>query len=139
MLMSLGPVTFDYIAFNLMSHEGEANWSYAKHDVFGGAPLYEATGTEESPIELAVMLHPEHFGGLDNLTVLKTAAGAQVPLPLMRGDFVPIGWHIVKSVKDSHDMLGFGGIGREVNCSISLLRTSRPGIGFAGQILRLFA
>lgn len=136
-LMSLGPVVFDLVA-NLIGTEGETASSFAKHEVVGGAPVYEAMGDDEASFTLSGVIHPEHFGGLGTLATLEAARAQQVPLPLMRGDFVPLGWVLIESLSEEHGYLDHRGVGREVQFTVTLIRVGNPGVGMAASILRLF-
>lgn len=62
--------------------------AFAKHDVIGGAPVYEAVGPDETTATLDCVLHPYHFGGLGRLEALDLAMQAQTPLWLIKGDSV---------------------------------------------------
>jgi len=137
MLMSLGPVVFDLVT-NLDETEADTKSSFARHDVIGASPVYEEMGDDESGFTLSGTVHPLHFGGLSSLDVLETARSAKIPLPLMRGDFVPLGWVIIDRVKVGASLLNHQGIGRELRFSVDLIRTGNPGVGAAGAILRLF-
>lgn len=136
-LMSLGPVVFDLVT-NLTEHEGDAKSGFAKHDVIGTSPIYEAVGDDESTFSLTGILHPEHFGGLGSLPILEAARAAKIPLPLMRGDFVPLGWVLIDSFSQKQGDLNHLGVGREITISVELIRVGSPGIGMAADILRLF-
>ncbi len=136
-LMALGPVVFD-LATNLTDTETEAASAFAKHDVIAGAPVYEAMGDDEASITLTGVIHPEHFGGLGSLDIIEAARAAQLPLPLMRGDFTPLGWVLIESFSHSGAFLNPRGVGREVSFTISLIRVGNPGIGMAQAIMRLF-
>lgn len=137
MLMSLGPIVFDLVT-NLDETESESRSSFAKHDVVGAPPVHEETGDDDSSFTLGGTVHPLHFGGLSSLDVLEAARAAKVPLPLMRGDFTPLGWVIIDRIKQRSELLNYQGIGNEIRFSVDLIRTSNPGIGAAASILRLF-
>jgi phage protein U len=135
--MSLGPVVFDLVA-NLTGHESEATTAFAKHEVMGGSPVYEAVGENEGSFTLTGIIHPEHFGGLATLDVLEAARTASIPLPLMRGDFVPLGWVLIDNVSQQAGILNAHGVGREIKFTVKLIRVGPPGMGMAPAILRLF-
>ncbi|RWM29394.1 phage tail protein [Mesorhizobium sp.] len=137
-LMSLGPVVFDLVA-NLTQHENKAASAFAKHEVIGTSPIYESTGDDESPFTLKGVIHPAHFGGMGTLATLEAARQAAVPLPLMRGDFTPLGWVLIQNVTQTNDYLDPQGIGREIEFTVELLRVGSPGVGMASSILRLFS
>lgn len=86
-LMILGPVVFD-LRNNITGRARNSKMAFAKHDVVGGAPVYEALGMDESTATLECVLHPYHFGGLGRLEALELAMQAQTPLWLIKGDSV---------------------------------------------------
>lgn len=137
MLMSLGPIVFDLVT-NIDETETRQRSSFARHDVVDAGPVYEATGDDEGTIRLSGTIHPTHFGGLASLDVLEAARASKIPLPLMRGDFSPLGWVVIDGVESNATLLTHQGIGREIRFTVDLIRTSNPGIGAAASILRLF-
>lgn len=136
-LMALGPVLFDRVN-NLSETEFESEAAFAKHDVVGGDPVYEAMGGEGARFTLTGIIHPEHFGVNGALARLESAQAAQTPLPLMRGDFVPVGWVVIEKLNRADKSLGFFGMGREIDFTVNLIRVSRPGLSLARMILSLF-
>jgi phage protein U len=135
--MSLGPVVFNLVS-NLTAHEKEQSSAFAKHEVVGSAPVYEAMGDGEGSFSLSGVIHPEHFGGMGTLSTLEAARAAEIPLPLMRGDFTPLGWVLIDKLKEESSYLNGVGIGREIRFTVSLIRVGTPDFGMASSILRLF-
>lgn len=136
-LMSLGPVVFDLVT-NLTAHDKKGQSAFAKHEVVGSAPVYEAMGENEGTFSLTGVIHPSHFGGLGTLATLEAARLAAIPLPLMRGDFTPLGWVLIQGINEQSGYLDDKGVGREVQFTVELLRVGSPGVGMASSILRLF-
>ncbi len=136
-LMSLGPVIFDLVT-NLTEHNRKAASSFAKHEVVGTSPVYESMGEDEGSFTLTGVIHPAHFGGLGTLGTLEAARLAAIPLPLMRGDFTPLGWVLIQNLTEQSGYLDDKGIGREVQFTVELLRVGSPGVDMASSILRLF-
>ena len=56
----------------------------------------------------------------------------------MRGDFVPVGWVVIEKLQRQDKTLGFHGVGREIDFTVSLIRVGRPGLSLARTILKLF-
>lgn len=138
MLVALGPVLFD-IRLDLQQLEQVWNTGYAKHDVMGAAPTYEFVGEEEGTITLTGELHPYVFGGLNGLAAIEAARLSRIPLPLLRGDGLVMGFVIIKSITRTDTMLDArDGIGNEISYSVSLLKSDSPGLGGAETLLRLF-
>lgn len=137
-LAVLGPVVFD-VTNDLQKYDEESASAFARHDIYGGAPVYEDVGEEEGTFTLSGTMLPYLFGGLSGLTKLEAARVAKVPLPLMRGDFTPLGWVLISKISKSNIELDPSeGIGQEISYSLTLLKVSRPGISSAADILRIF-
>jgi hypothetical protein len=138
MLACLGPVVFN-LKNDLQTISMETKSSFAKHDVMGAAPVYEDTGDDESTMTLKGTLHPYFFqGALNGLAALEAARQAKTPLPLLRGDYVPMGWFLIDKISRDDSELYLEGIGQEIDYTVDLLRADSPGIGGAESLLRLF-
>lgn len=135
MLAALGPVIFD-LKTDLQSISSKESSSWAKHEVMGAPLVYEDTGDGESTVTLKGTIHPYHFGGLGGLAALRSARAAKMPLPLMRGDFTPLGWFVINEISRDDSDLSFEGIGKEIDYTVDLLRVDGP--GGAESLLRLF-
>lgn len=135
-LMILGPVVFD-LRNNITGRGRTSKMAFAKHDVVGGAPVYEALGVDESTASLECVLHPYHFGGLARLEALELAMQAQTPLSLMRGDGVPLGWFIINEVDEKHADIAIAGVGQEVTFSLKLTRVDTPATSMITSIVSL--
>lgn len=142
MLMTLGPVVFDMVS-NLTETDSSIDSAFAKHDVIGADPIYEAVGGDGGEVTLVGVIHPEFTGVNGTLAALEAAQAEQMPLPLMRGDYVPLGWFVIRNLKRTDTSLNESGVGREITFNVSLIRTAGPSAGFsvaglAESILGLF-
>lgn len=139
MLASLGPIGFD-LKNDLQNIKIEEQSSFAKHELVGAGNAYEDMGDEDSTIELTGRLHPYLFvGALTGLEAVRMARSQKIPLPLMRGDFTPLGWFIITGISRTHnDIDANDGVGTEVEYSVSLLRVDAPSGSAIGSILRMF-
>lgn len=138
MLMMLGPALFEIQPMNLTKVKEGQKFPFASHEVLGAQPLLENMGIDSSTVELKGNLKPEHFGGLNELESLRSAQRAGVPLPLVRGDFTPLGFFVIEEMEVEHEILNELGIGREVEIEIKLKSVSTPDVGMASAIFRLF-
>jgi len=139
MLMCLGPVVFDPIISNLEETDLEIESSFAKHEVVGGDPIYEAMGGDGATIELSGVIHPEVWGVNGALAKLEAAEAAQLPLPLLRGTLEPLGWVVIQKLKRGDRTLSRFGYGREITFSVSLIRVGSPAASLASAIIGLFS
>lgn len=138
-LMSLGPVVFDHVVTNLTGVEKSSSVTFAQHDVIGAEPILEATGGEGAEYTLTGIIHPEVFGVNGSLAALETAMAEQLPLPLMRGDYTPLGWHVITKLTRSDASLNEIGFGREITFTVTLRSVGSPDSGLAQAILGLFS
>lgn len=137
-LMVLGPVVFD-IRNDLQRHVEESSSAFARHNVLGSSPIYEVVGEDEGTFTLSGMMLPYILGGLDGLARLELSRLSKVPLPLMRGDFVPLGWVLIQSISKTHQELEpTEGVGQEISYDVKLIKVGNPGLSAAADILRVF-
>jgi len=138
MLMSLGPVVFS-LKLDLQSISQKEKSSFAKHDILGSSPTYEDTGEDEGTITLKGTLLPYFLGGLSGIAALQSARLQKVPLPLMRGDGLPMGWVLIDSIdRDDTELDANEGIGNTIDYTVNLIKVGIPGIDSAESILRIF-
>lgn len=140
MLAALGPIVFD-IVNDLQSMEQSEESSFAKHDVMGSSPSYEDTGDEESSYTLSGTMHPHFYGAgqLRGLEALRQARRQKVPLILMRGNFKPEGWFLIKKISQKDEDLDiFDGIGGTIEFSVTLIKVGNPGLGMAEAVLGIW-
>ncbi len=135
-LMILGSVVFD-LRNNITGWTISSKADFAKHDVVGSSPVYEAMGPGEKSVKLDCILHPYHFGGVGRLGALNLALDAQIPLSLMRGDGVPLGWHTIDEIDITHSELASSGVGQEIKFSLKLLRVDTPPLSLVPSIVSL--
>lgn len=136
-LMALGPVVFDLV-LNPLETESQSTAAFAKHEIVNGSPIWEAMGEDESTFTISGVIFPDKFGGESGLNALEAARAAQIPLPLMRGDFVSLGWVLVKSVTATATYLNWKGRGQKIEFTVELIQASNPGASAAPSILALF-
>ena len=134
----IGPALFTIAPMNAQKHSLSRKIPFAEHAVLGAEPVLEDMGPENASMKVEGVLHPEHFGGLGQLEALKIARDAATPLPVMRGDFMPMGFFVIENVEEKHDYLNQSGGGREITVEVTLKSVATPGIGAASSILGLF-
>lgn len=138
MLMILGPALFEITPMNLTEVKEGQKFPFASHDVLGGTPILENMGIDSATVSLKGCLKPEHFGGLPELESLRAAQRTGTPLPLIRGDFTPLGFFVIEEVEVEHEILNEFGIGREIEVEVKLKSVATPDAGLASAIFRLF-
>lgn len=136
--LSLGPALFEIAPMSLQKLKIGRKVDFASHSVMGAEPILEDMGPDNSTVSIEGCLKPEHFGGLRELEALKAARDTRTPLPLIRGDFTPLGFFVIEEVEEKHEMINAYGIGREIEIEVKLRSVAFPGSGLAASILRLF-
>lgn len=136
-LMALGPVIFD-LRVNPQSLSRDAETPYAVHEVVGAAPKREFMGEGDIKHEIAGVVFPHHFGGLEGIAALEAARVAHTPVPFMRGTLAPVGWVLIEKLSVEEDEIGPMGMGMEIRFTASLVSVDTPAAGAAGAILSLF-
>ncbi len=138
-LLCLGPALFEIAPMQLQKLKIGRKVDFASHDVLGAEPVLEDMGPENSTATIKGCLRPEHLGGgLRELETLKAARDTRTPLPLIRGDFTPLGFFVIEEIEEEHDSINELGIGREIEIEVKLRSVAFPGSGLANSILRLF-
>lgn len=139
MNMLLGPTTFNLVT-NLQEIETASEARFAEHSILGGPVVFEAVGQGKSEFSLGGVIFPERLGTDGGITKLKAAQGLQLPLPLMRGDFMPLGWVIIRSISSQEQRLNASGMGKKITFNAKLNFTGSPrGISMAQQIIRFLS
>lgn len=137
-LMILGPVVFD-LRNNITGRTRSEKMAYAKHDVVGGNPVYEAMGQDEATASLECVLYPYHFGGSSRIDALYLAMEAETPLSLMRGDGVPLGWHVINEIEEKHSEISAVGVGQQIDFTLKLTRVDTPATSLITSIMSLLS
>jgi len=137
MLLALGPVVFDLVS-NITETEVETAAKFAKHDVIGADPVLEAMGGDGATVTLNGVIHPYNTGVSGAIAAMELAQSAQTPLPLLRGDYRPLGWWVIEKLTRKDTELSAQGVGKEINFTVTLTRVGSPGASLVSAILRLF-
>lgn len=137
-LINVGPVAFQIAPLNATSAKSSQKVIFASHDVLGAAPPLEHTGFENEELTIEGIMYPETFGGMSSLDVIEAAKLAATPLPVIRGDYRPLGWFVIESAEIKHDMLNEYGIGREISVTLKLKAVGTPAGTLAAAIFALF-
>ncbi|PPQ37064.1 hypothetical protein SAMN06265338_11517 [Rhodoblastus acidophilus] len=133
MLYQLGALTLDVTPFNTHEVERETGFDFAAKDVVGGMKPREPMGEADETVTLECRLFPHRFGGLSGLSVLDGMRASGQPQILVRGDGLNRGWFLIEKVKETNAFLTREGVGRQIDVSISLIRS--PVGASAGSIL----
>jgi uncharacterized protein len=144
MLFQVGPVTIDTFPFSVDSVEREAEADFATKDLLGRLKGREFVGEGDDKFTLKGKIIPSRqmLNGLPELEMLHGARKAGEALFVMRGDGSAIGWFVIESVKESHEMLGRNGVGQVISHEMKLTRVDGPGgdsaFSLIGSLLSLF-
>jgi phage protein U len=127
MLYQLGAVQFDVAPLNTDSIDRSAATDFVPKDVIGRRPPLEAVGEGEETIRLSGRIFPKTLGGLGDMEALDLQRVAGFPLPLMRGDGMPMGFFVIETLTQRSSRLDGDGVGRIVDFDLVLKRAEPPG------------
>lgn len=123
MLYQLGAVQFALRPVNITETTHKVGHDFAAKDIIGAPKPREAMGESDETMKLTAKLFPHRLGGMGDLAALKAMARAGDPQILMRGDYVNLGWFVIDSVEEKASYLDAHGVGRVIECDISLTRS----------------
>lgn len=146
MLYQLGPVTLDTFPLSIHEVERETGADYAPKDLVGTMRDREWVGEADFVVTLKGKILPSREpmpGGLILLDVLHGMRTAGLPIFVMRGDFLPMGWFVVESIKEAHEFIGANGVGMMIGHEIKMTKVrsfwgADAGYTLIGSIISLF-
>lgn len=135
MLYMVGGVMIEVVGFNITETDGSAEAGFAEKAVVGRRPVLEAVGEGPETLSLSGRLFPHKFGGLSEVEALQSQRQAQIAIPVLRGDGVPLGFFVITGLTQKHSKLDREGVGRVVDIEIKLKRSDLPSAGDVGSFL----
>jgi phage protein U len=126
MLFQLGAVTMRVYPMNVDRVSEQSGVKYVEKPVLGRAPPLEYVADEAGTIQFSGTLFPKKFGGERELALLQAMRMSRLPQILVRGDGLPIGWVVIRSVNVTSTSLAGDGIGRVVGVRITCVRDEPP-------------
>ncbi|KAB0269075.1 phage tail protein [Microvirga brassicacearum] len=141
MLMMLGPVAFEIAPLNAVGHSRSGEYPFAEHDVLGTEPVYENMGGGGRTFSIKGITFPNSpgfTGGAAALDIIESLRLSGTPQHLLRGDFTPMGWFLIRKLTQDSESLGFNGVGGKVAFEISLTQCGAPDFGAFGSIISGF-
>lgn len=138
MLYQIGPAQIQNGVVHELSLGLKGETRFAEHNVLGGSPVFEFVGQGATTYTISGTLHPEFCGGLEVVEALEAARNQALPMPVVRGDLVPLGWFVITELSHDSSNIGLLGAGREVEFSVTMKRTDAPGTSLAAALFRLF-
>lgn len=131
MLYQIGPLTLDTFPFSINAADHAVAGDYAKHDLLSRRRGYEPMGEGDETLDLTGEVLPVHIGGLSEIEYAMDLTRTQVPVFVMRGDGLVIGWCVLMSVRARHGgkdgLIAPDGVGYVVGHEIKLERSDDPG------------
>ena len=144
MLFQIGAVAIDVRPFNVDAVEREGSADFADKDLLGRRKGSEAVGigTETLEVSGTVLPFTRRGNGLPALETMWGQMRAQMPVFVLRGDGMVLGWMRIDRIKEKHSSLAQGGVGQEIAHETRLTRVDPPGSDTAlsqlDQLLSLF-
>lgn len=138
-MMILGPTIFNMVT-NMQEAEASSEARFAEHKILGGPIVHEAVGEGKSEFTISGVIYPERIGVDGGISKLKLAKSALIPIPLMRGDFTPMGWVIIRAISSKEIRINSRGVGKKITFSAKLEFTGKPsGAALTQSILELIS
>lgn len=147
MLYLIGPAVIDTFPFSADAVKRKTGASWAAKDLLGRLRDREWMGEDDEHIDLSGILLPYNprmgDGALLMLDVLHGIRLAGLPVFVMRGDFMPLGWFVLEEIEEHHEHLAPSGIGNKISHTIKITKVQNIGFdaGYSalGTIVDLFA
>lgn len=124
--MMIGAVAVEVWPFNVTEWTGKNESTFVEKAVLGRRPPIEAVGEGPGALSFSGRLFPVKLGGLGELEMLQQQRRLQVALPVIRGDGVPLGWHVITDLQHKHQRLTVTGVGHYVDIEFSLKASDPP-------------
>lgn len=134
----LGAVVFRPFPVSIEQWSRSARYPHAEHQVVGAAPIYEAMGDGETEFSISGAFFPdapEMTAGLQVMVYLESMRSSGTPVHYMRGDGLLFGWVLVQELRQTHEMIGASGYGREIGFQARLVRCDAPSAASITNIL----
>ncbi len=104
----------------------KADADFAKKDILGRAPVYEAIGPGEDVRTIRGRLFPFKLGGRGALALADAIRLSQAPQMVVRGDGTVLGWFIITSINEREENLAANGVGQLIGVDIEIKRADAP-------------
>jgi phage protein U len=137
MLFQIGVLTVERRPFNVSEWSRETKGDWAKKDLLGRAPGQEFVGEGEGSLKFKGRVLPTKYGGMSELELAHSMTRSGTPQFVVRGDGFVLGWYGLKSISESHTLLGpaTGGVGQMIEHELELVPVGAPGAGIGTALL----
>lgn len=131
-MMTLGPLIFHLNSATYQKLQRRTEYQWAAQDrlrqgsnPFTGGPALQYISPGNDTIGLDGVIYPEQLGSQNAMDLMRAAAGAGRPLPLiqymkMRG--LLLGLWVIEGIDETQDTFGPGGLPRKIEFHLSLKR-----------------
>jgi uncharacterized protein len=127
MLYQYGALTIDVYPFNVDTRQRDARADFAVKPIVGAQQPREFMGPGDQKITLSGRIFPDHFGGIDELTLLDQMRQAGQPNILIQGDGSNLGWYLIERVTEHANLAGTrGSYGSEIKHTLELVQSPVP-------------
>ena len=102
------------------------SWSWASNNRVNKRSALQFTGPNNETINLSGSVYSEITHGRVSLEVLERMAYLSVPMPLIEGDGVPLGFFVLNSVEKTYTELDRHGSPKKIDFTINLTKVDIP-------------
>ena len=121
-----GAVQFEVAPVNVHQVDQTRGFDFAEKAVLGRRPRLEGVGQAAEELAFQGKLFPKRIGGLDEFQALHKLRSAGKSVHLMRGDGTPLGWFVIRSIREGSTFLAKDGIGQVIDFDLQLARADPP-------------
>ena len=126
MMMCYGFFVFSLKTLPYKSMKVNKSWSWASNNRVNKRSALQFTGPNNETINLSGSVYSEITHGKVSLEVLERMAYLSVPMPLIQGDGVPLGFFVLNSVEKTYTELDRHGSPKKIDFTINLTKVDIP-------------
>lgn len=121
-MMQLGGYQFalETAAYQQLTRTTAYRWP--KQEVYGTRPVGQFTGPGEETITLQGVIYPEFRGGFGQVDAMRGEAETGVPLLLVSGEGLILGYYCIEEITETHSTFAAFGLPLKIEFGVKLSR-----------------
>ena len=134
MMMCYGFFVFSLKTLPYQEMTLNKSWNWASNNRVNKRSALQFTGPNNETISLSGSVYSEITHGRVSLEVLERMAYLSIPMPLIEGDGVPLGFFVLNSVEKTYTELNRHGSPLKIDFTINLTKVDIPDFFGEGAI-----